>query len=168
LGYLRDLGLGWLWSTRVEACGRLLGGVGKRALLLLVRPALNRAEVVRRSPPSMVNEVALAESLLEVLRRLRVETTVLLLLLAIAGAGGFSWKTPSFIAVSVTHHQIVGINFASLCRLHQLVGFLCSMRRGDRSVRAELMFEVIKRALALSGLLLSQDCLNRRCLSVVG
>jgi len=81
--------------------------------LFLVRPGLDRAEVVR-TPPAMVNKVALAESLLEVLTRLRVKTA-LLLLLAVAGARAFGGETPSFFSVRAAHHQVVGIYFASLC-----------------------------------------------------
>lgn len=88
---------------------------------------MDRVEIVAATV-AMVNEVTLSESLLEVLRRLRLETASITVgLLAVAGAWallGAGCCSRVIIVMVSAHDKVVSVELASLSRLHQLVRLL--------------------------------------------
>lgn len=128
---------------------------------------LYRAKVVT-SARTMIHKVALAEGLLKVLTRLVLESTVavhsLLLSMLRAGTGTFC-RLVAVSIVLVAKHEVAGVKFTTLSRLHQLVSFICSLLLLVLSDHIELRLVVIESRLSTSHLillLLSQKRINLR------
>jgi hypothetical protein len=96
----------------VELCGRRR----ERTLTIVLGCtllSLNRAEVI--APTSaMINKITLSESLLEILARFSLETSLVLHRGFRASARAFGRFVATFVTMLVAQHDIVSVDLASL------------------------------------------------------